>query len=84
MAMTEADAKTKWCPFVRCDGTNRHWGSDHEAAPISRCVGSRCMAWRWSNWKLGHDPSYKGGAMAAAFERENPLHGFCGLAGRPS
>lgn len=43
--MDEATAKTKWCPFVRCDGNNRHWCADHSAAPISRCVASACMAW---------------------------------------
>lgn len=43
---TEEEAKTKWCPMVRCEGDNRHWGSPTQAAPISACVGSGCMMWR--------------------------------------
>ena len=66
--MTEDEAKTKWCPFVRyaivskyvvSSGANR-LGDDvgyHENASQCRCIGSACMAWR---------PA-----------------GYCGLAGKP-
>ena len=37
--MTEAEAKTKWCPFVRIAGV-RH--------PAAQCIASACMAWRWT------------------------------------
>ena len=56
--MTEDEAKTKWCPFVRFnfppipngDGMER-WnnrdssigGGESEAS----CIGSECMAFRW-------------------------------------
>lgn len=55
--MTEAEAKTKWCPFARqldwddnqAGGmpisANRHF----DGSPSMRCLclGSACMAWRW-------------------------------------
>lgn len=92
--MTEADAKTKWCPFVRVafqNGsllllTNRGEGylPSEDTDKAAKCIAANCMAWRFSNYKLGHNPSHKGAEAAAAFKRENPLHGFCGLAGQPS
>jgi len=59
---TEKEASAMWCPFVRhCfdDGVggsfNRGDGSDQlklSTKPGSNyscnCLGSRCMAWRWS------------------------------------
>lgn len=52
--MTEEEAKTKWCPFVRFHGTpsddcipNR----SEQLPNITRCLGSGCMAWRWSEAK---------------------------------
>lgn len=61
--MTEEEAKTKWCPFVRvagpmqseAEGTsyNRWPPSDGTTKAmlsehvITLCIGSACMAWRW-------------------------------------
>lgn len=81
--MTEEDALTKWCPFARVhsNGTvaNRDNPEDAlitEIDGVSRCLGSACMAWRWSEVMLTqgqHVPMPQGSP-----------EGYCGLAGRPS
>jgi hypothetical protein len=61
MYVTEAAAKTKWCPFVRYLATFRHpetskletagsynRGAVDSALGQSRCIASECMAWRWA------------------------------------
>ena len=67
MAITEADAKKKWCPFGRVNQegivVNRY--SNGDPAASSHCLGSKCMAWRWQ----------------VLSTEDNPRHGFCGLAG---
>lgn len=86
--MTEEEAKTKWCPYARLDGNNRHWGSGGDAAPISRCVASACMAWRWDKKP---NPDWKPQSQMAMWPPRNPYaedlgfiydteHGSCGLA----
>ena len=47
--MTEDEAKTKWCPHVRFhttmdDGT---WSNRLGGLPLTCCLGSGCLAWRW-------------------------------------
>ncbi|WP_181707360.1 hypothetical protein [Chthonobacter rhizosphaerae] len=74
MRVTEAEAKKKWCPFVRLDGPNRlnnmlTGGFDTEHA-VQHCIGSACMGWR----AFGYSH-----VKGADFEH----HGYCGLAGRP-
>ena len=74
--MTEAEAKTKWCPFARVstdstdnNAANRYAPQDeNDTANFlveSMCIGSACMAWRMQR------------------QNEDYGHGFCGLAGRP-
>jgi hypothetical protein len=59
MLTTEKQAREKWCPF------GRPWSGP--SAPVNRamggkpsreslCLGSDCMAWRWSRTlkKFGH------------------------------
>jgi len=81
-AMTEEQAKTKWCPMVR-GGLNVHttWGSPREPGAeqrnpaAARCIGSDCMMWRWNEkYKANGTPD------------PDPVqgeHGYCGLAGKP-
>lgn len=74
--MTEDEAKTKWCPFVRAvlPGTtlpagNRGVGPDGtEGVKGARCIASACMAWRWDE-RTDYAPVRQG---------------YCGLAGSPS
>lgn len=67
--MTEGEAKTKMC----C-GPLHFSSTDHRG---QRCLGSECMAWRWT-WLLvghgeNHDEQYDG----------TLAEGRCGLAGEP-
>ncbi len=86
--MNEEEAKTKWCPAVRV--TAPDMGSEAGLVSVNRyessddggewnhclCIGSACMAWRWTNkagTKEDGSPAYYSGAW----------QGFCGLAGKP-
>lgn len=75
MIDTQEDAAKKWCPFVRTvsnsvignrDNPNDSTLTNFDTA--SRCIGSACMAWRWSKKS---DP------------RDGDARGYCGLAGQP-
>jgi hypothetical protein len=84
--MTEADAKTKWCPFamsIEWDSfgpeqiekpvsANRHnEGSIHKA---TMCLASECMAWR-ADRAFSTKNIYGG--------KQEQKTGYCGLAGKP-
>lgn len=77
--MTEEEAKTKWCPFVRASGADGEWHTnrpsiaDVEAKGFDLCCGSACMAWRWEIAPEEVEPEWG---------RPNPT-GYCGLAGKP-
>lgn len=75
--MTEDEAKSKWCPFVRF--THPHpdsgirWnnrGPDLVADDDSKCVASNCMAWQWK---------YPGPNDEATGDGWKPTHGYCGV-----
>lgn len=57
---TEAEARDKWCPMVRT-------GLTAGMAVETRCIGSKCMMWRWRH------PQGR---------RIDSEHGHCGLAGQ--
>lgn len=72
--MTEAEAKTKWCPFARAisgddepAAVNRQSNIQSAGAPDRDCLclASGCMAWRVSS-------------------PLTPDDGYCGLAGQPA
>lgn len=79
--MTEEDAKTKWCPFVRHQSLEEY-GASNRAGKFNddgvgydsdniwnKCVGSACMAWRTEHF---------------IDEKRMPdVRGYCGLAGKP-
>lgn len=73
--MTEAEAKARWCPFANCSNHgdassgNRSWDGVPDN-PAVRCIGSRCMAWRWSQ------------GIGIEGDTHKPA-GYCGMAGKP-
>lgn len=65
--MTEAEAKTKWCPHVRYLATFRSDDGKLETAGCfnrggadsglekSRCIASECMAWQFKDRQYSRD-----------------------------
>lgn len=45
--MREEEARTKWCPMVRCAGDGSAFNTDTQTpmAPFYMCRGSDCMMW---------------------------------------
>jgi hypothetical protein len=78
-AMTEAEAREKWCPL-------------HINGPSSCCIGSGCMAWRTGYERkvemvdtgppVGEGWEKTGKIVADTQLWERPM-GYCGLAGSP-
>ncbi len=60
---TETEAKTKWCPFARSPdtedaeapicATNRTFKGRFDSSHL--CLGSECMAWRWTGSSLTYE-----------------------------
>lgn len=87
--VSEADARTKWCPMardvLRRGGNRSDYGGYGEPADPQYgaemaahypCIGSRCMAWRWVETHLQDE---RGDFTI----RSDDTHGYCGLAGDP-
>ena len=64
--MTEDEAKTKWCPFVRHEGDEGSTFNRGIIDPLNiqggdpdgyrcTCIGSACMAWRFTNKTALHN-----------------------------
>ena len=66
--MTEQEALQKWCPFARIpydysvsdNFTVIPVNRTSTEAPIGKCVGSRCMAWRLNLDAEGNGYGYCG------------------------
>ena len=82
MLLSEEEAKTKWCPFARCNinnvSANRFAGAPYDN---SLCIASQCMAWRWGHKEVDHitrgEPT-----QWSTIDLEQTDKGFCGLAGK--
>ena len=71
--MTEAEAKTKWCPMVRfntldINESDSNRGVFVRSGNIQCCIASDCMMWRSTGY-TDHGMTGKSG--------------YCGLAGKP-
>jgi hypothetical protein len=75
MILTEAEAKTKWCPFARApehQGTGQNREDKGAATESSLCLASGCMAWRVAS----PPPNIMVTTVPAGV-------GYCGLGGNP-
>ncbi len=93
MILTEADAKTKWCPHVRIvngvvapDGRSTH---NVLQAPYNRIVeetawaypqGAACISSACTQWRWVEEPKTVQDGQTFQY---TPGRGYCGLAGRP-
>ena len=76
--MTEAEAKTKWCPMM-------------VHVITARCIGSTCAMWRWHErpdfvfGKSSIDMSDPDKLVSVEEKVRNTAAptGYCGLAGKP-
>lgn len=96
--MTEDQAKTKWCPFARVFLAGDYWQSTNGAdlmamtadnmRPLTRCIASACIAWRWGVEHPGGGwiecAPNKAIAESRAKEPSYVVGGYCGLAGKPT
>lgn len=78
--MTEDQAKTKWCPFVRTGlvsgmAVNRHIadapGAFDGVYDETRCRASDCMMWRW---KLVYNEADPTSDLV-----DSAVEGYCGM-----
>jgi hypothetical protein len=75
--MIESDAKEKICPIIRRSPNEQDIDQEYGS-----CIGTQCMAWRWSEEKFYADaslPNYNQNQRNADWSRR----GYCGLAGIP-
>ena len=69
-------ARGKWCPFVRVEGSNRFNNTLTDGFANTRgpyhCIADECMMWRGVHGHLKH------GVQEALSQ-----HGYCGLSAKP-
>ena len=78
--VTERQASEMWCPLVR-----RAPGGDNCDADggrrTPRCIGPRCMAWRWTRTGM----VFEVGDQGAIFRQQTVgdlAYGYCGAFGK--
>jgi hypothetical protein len=78
---TEAEAKTKWCPYGRAvvsrdnpAGLAAGANVGLNGEPITPCIASACMAWRWVKGATEEKPGH--GYVSVSI-------GYCGAFGNP-
>ncbi len=79
MILTEAEARTKWCPNTQVSAadanasyaTNREGFARRGLKGYDYCIASDCMAWRWTIGPMKGDT------------KDVQYKGYCGLAGKP-
>lgn len=97
MLLTEEEAREKWCPFSRAQGTGAELSHNRPDGSYN-CIASGCMAWRWDERPLpgagpecetcggmGGDPVHICPVCKGTGRllRQRDVIGYCGLAGRP-
>lgn len=65
--VTEAEAYTKWCPFVKAEAEKGY--ANNRASSASHCCASACMFWRWSKQDTGPSDQPTGFCGAAGLPR---------------
>lgn len=98
MLLTEEEAKTRWCPFVRMsNGPDGSWNTMRDVRDETAyfCRGSACMAWRIGESAkkkvqsvVSGDSAFWVDVAAPEYANRQALEvrdgrGYCGLAGKP-
>ena len=86
VCVAEEAAKHQWCPFGRMAysdrmGVDASFPVNRDAAdyPLTSCIGSGCMAWRWARTHIKPPGDPEGADLVLSED----THGYCGLAGKP-
>ena len=87
--MTENEARTRWCPFVRVTVTpnDATWqgnmmtnrGQIPAANTDTRCIASDCMCWIATDNEFEPEPPE---TSAVRVPQQGKPAGYCGLAGK--